>query len=110
MNCVKLCVLSLGLFLSITVSAMPPVTKTVSVNGTASCKEQIESTALGVNGVSGAVWDSNTKQLTINYAEDQLAYTDVLVALAEAGYDNELIKARPNNYNNLPEACKYTRD
>jgi len=73
------------------------------------CKERIEKAAKSVSGVSTAVWDLNTKKVTVKYVENQTTAEAIEKAIAEAGHDTEKFKASNDVYNQLPECCLYRK-
>ena len=72
------------------------------------CKNTIES-ALKLQGIETAVWDENSKLLTVKFDSLSTNPTVFLKAVAEAGYDNEAFIANDYAYKNLPECCQYER-
>lgn len=87
-------------------------TLTVSfrVNGTAACKANIESVLAGKAGVVSVVWDSGTKQATINFIPATTPLSDIHTFFALAGYDTSDIRAKNGAYDALSADCKYQRD
>lgn len=84
-----------------------PVTKTFQVSGNCSmCKKTIEDAALK-KGALSASWEKSTGVLTVNFDPAVLSQTSLLQAIADAGYDNEGVKADEAAYQALPECCKY---
>jgi len=82
-------------------------TEVFNVNGKCGmCKTRIEKTAL-VTGVSKAVWDANTKKLSLTYNPAKVKTDAVLKALAAVGHDTDKYKATDKVYNSLPGCCKY---
>jgi len=73
------------------------------------CKERIEKAAKSVSGVSTAVWDLNTKKVTVKYVENQTTAEAIEKAIAEAGHDTEKFKATDAAYKVLPECCLYRK-
>jgi Cu(I)/Ag(I) efflux system membrane fusion protein len=71
------------------------------------CKDRIESAAKSVEGVTEAVWDSNTKLLSLVCDERMKNIEAMHKAIALAGHDTEKIKATVEAYNSLPDCCKY---
>ena len=71
------------------------------------CKERIEKAALSVTGVSLAVWDIGTKELTLVFNNNTTDLLAIHRAVAKSGHDTELIKADDEVYKNLPECCLY---
>lgn len=72
------------------------------------CKARIEKTAMKLDGVQSAVWDQETKQLTIS-ASSGLKKADLEKAIAKAGHDTKNAKAKTATYNSLPGCCHYER-
>ena len=71
------------------------------------CKARIERAAGKVAGVQSAVWDKDTKQLTVTAAgTDQHA---VAAAVAKTGHDTKTVKADNDTYDDLPGCCHYER-
>lgn len=98
----------LGL-MSFTASATSE-TITFKVNGTAACEAQIELIITSIDGVTSAQWDAATKMITIVFDNETIKKDRFYVALAEGGYDNQELHAKKNHYEELPAACKYTRE
>jgi Cu(I)/Ag(I) efflux system membrane fusion protein len=72
------------------------------------CKDRIESAALSVKGVSSAKWDSESKELHLNYNKG-VSIDKVHKAIANAGHDTEKEKAIDAVYKDLPDCCLYDR-
>ena len=75
------------------------------------CKTRIEK-ALKIKGIRSAVWDVNTKMLSVNYDPAVIKPEEMHSRVAAAGHDTELKKAKDEVYNALPECCslqKYGR-
>ena len=70
------------------------------------CEERIETAALEVSGVENAEWDKNTKIMKISHAENVNIH-HVHQAIADAGHDTEMHKAKDEVYENLPGCCLY---
>jgi len=80
------------------------------VSGTCElCKERIEMAAKSVTGVSSAVWDLNTKKVTVKYVENQTTVETIEKTIANAGHDTEKFKATDEAYKQLPECCLYRK-
>ncbi len=85
-------------------------TAIAKVNGNCNmCKKTIEK-AGNIDGVESIVWDKDSKEATIVYDAGQVTTSDVLQAIADAGYDNELFKASDEAYSGLNNCCQYNRD
>ena len=73
------------------------------------CEKRIEKATLSVEGVSKADWDKNTKQLNVTFDDAITDIHKVHMAVANAGHDTSMHKAKDEVYNNLPGCCKYDR-
>ena len=71
------------------------------------CKERIEKTAKGVNGVHTASWDLKTKQLHLGFDPSLTSADAVAKAIAKVGHDTDKYKADKATYDALPDCCKY---
>jgi Cu(I)/Ag(I) efflux system membrane fusion protein len=71
------------------------------------CKERIEATAKGINGVSSATWNRETKQLQLHFDKHKTSLDAIGKAIAAAGHDNDKHKANDEVYKTLPECCQY---
>lgn len=92
-----------------TVSAQEK-TETFKVSGNCGmCKKKIEKAAT-TDGVSTAVWDKNTKMITVTYDAAKISNAKIQQNIAAVGYDTEKIKADDKVYDKLPGCCKYDRD
>ena len=86
-------------------------TESFLVNGNCGmCEKRIEKAALGVDGVSKADWDKESKKLKIVYDESKTNTDKVEIAVAAVGHDTKMHKAKDEVYNKLPGCCKYNRD
>lgn len=82
-------------------------TETFKVSGSCDmCKATIEKSAK-VNGVSKAVWNKQTKVMTVTYDPSKVKLDDIQKKIAAVGYDTEKFKAGAKAYNALPGCCKY---
>ena len=72
------------------------------------CKVTIEN-ASHVDGVSEAVWNTDSKLLKLKLDTSVVTLNTVLQAVAKAGYDNEKFYADDYAYNKLPASCQYER-
>lgn len=87
------------------------ITTTFGVRGNCGiCKETIEESALSVAGVSKANWDRKKKQITITYDSSKTNLEKIHQAIANSGYDTELVTAQDLDYNKLPGCCQYDRE
>jgi copper chaperone CopZ len=74
------------------------------------CKTHIEQTVLEVDGVLQANWDMETKQIEVIFDDAKTSLEAVEIAIAKGGNDTPNQKATEEDYNNLPECCKYERE
>ena len=75
------------------------------------CKTTIEKAALSVDGVEEASWSTATKILDIKTKSSLDSITiKIHQAVADSGYDTELISAMEENYSSLPGCCQYNRE
>jgi Cu(I)/Ag(I) efflux system membrane fusion protein len=71
------------------------------------CRDRIEEAALSVKGVTGAVWDMQSKKIRITVNDKHIQVDRIHKAIALAGHDTEKVKAGDAAYNALPECCLY---
>jgi Protein of unknown function (DUF3347) len=83
--------------------------ETIKVYGNCEkCKKTIE-LAANKKGTSKAVWDKNTKILSLSYDSIKTTNEVILKKIALAGYDNEKFIAPDNAYSKLDGCCQYER-
>ena len=70
------------------------------------CKARIESAAKG-RGVSSAVWDVDTKILSLQINPAQTSIEKIQNRIINVGHDLENKKAKDAVYRSLPECCRY---
>jgi len=74
------------------------------------CKNKIEKAAYSVEGIKSAVWDENTKQLTVTYGVfSKAAIDNIQKKIASIGYSTEKYSADAAAYKQLPGCCQYQR-
>src|SRR5689334_4524044 len=84
-------------------------TETFKVSGECgSCKKKIESAAKKA-GASYAVWNIDSKELTIKYNSTSTNTAKIQKAIAVVGYDTPDYKASDEAYNKLDDCCQYER-
>ena len=84
-------------------------TDTIKVSGECGmCKSRIQK-ALKLQGVSSAIWDTETKLLTVTYNPEKINNDDIQKKVAAVGHDTEKYKAEDGVYNKLPGCCQYER-
>ena len=72
------------------------------------CKKRIE-TGLKDAAISSAVWDRDTKFLTISYDSTKITNQAIQQKIANVGHDTPKVKAKDETYAKLPECCQYDR-
>ena len=72
------------------------------------CKTKIEKAAKSA-GASYAVWNEDTKELSVKYNSNSSNAAKIQQAIASVGYDTEKFKATDETYNKLHSCCKYER-
>lgn len=72
------------------------------------CKNKIESSAKKA-GASYALWNEDTKELTVKYDSSSTNTAKIQQAIAGVGYDTPNYKATDETYEKLHECCKYER-
>ena len=88
-------------------NASKDTTTTFEVSGSCEmCKMRIEEATKG-KGVKSAVWDVDTKILTLVFNPTITTSYKVHDRIADAGHDTRLIKAAGTTYNGLPDCCRY---
>ena len=70
------------------------------------CKNRIESVVKG-KGVKAAVWDVNTKMLSLTYNPSKTTLDKIQKRIVTAGHDLENQKAKIAVYNSLPDCCHF---
>ncbi len=73
------------------------------------CKNRIESSLKGINGVTNADWDVKTKALTVTYNPHVISLDDIHKKVASVGHDTDKIKADDKTYEALMGCCQYER-
>lgn len=92
---------------SLFASAQGDTTVTFKVSGLCTlCKTRIEEAAKG-KGVFAAIWDIESKILTLRYDPSSTNSEKVQQRIADVGHDTELKKAKDYVYKELPECCWY---
>ena len=83
--------------------------ETFTVSGECkTCKKKIE-TAAKEAGATYAVWNVDSKMLTVKYNSETANTIAIQQRIAAAGYDTPLATATDSAYNNLDECCQYQR-
>ena len=72
------------------------------------CKSTIEKAAKTA-GASSALWNEETKDLTVKYSSSTTNTAKIQQKIAAVGYDNVGFKATTEAYKKLPGCCQYER-
>ncbi len=108
MKTIKVLLLAAGTFMASHAFAQEK-TDTIKVSGECGmCKNRIQK-ALKIEGVSSAVWDTETKLLIVTYNSKKITNEQIQKKVAAVGHDTEKYKAETAVYNKLPGCCKYDR-
>jgi copper chaperone CopZ len=97
---------------SVVVSAQIKNSKTATVKiygNCGMCKKTIEKAA-NLKGVATVDWNKDTKMAKLTYDSTKTNQGEILKKIALAGYDSEKIKAKNEDYDNLPGCCQYDRE
>jgi len=73
------------------------------------CESRIEKAAKSVDGVTVADWNKETKLIEVSLDSTKTDVHKVHMAIAKAGHDTEMHKAKDETYNALPGCCQYDR-
>ncbi len=104
--------IAITVLLSTTINAQTENTKTeeIKVSGNCGmCKKTIEK-AGNIKDVAIVVWNKETQMATLTYDESKTNKEEIAKRIALAGYDSELVKAKDEDYDNLPGCCQYDRE
>jgi periplasmic mercuric ion binding protein len=105
----KSLILSLFLTLAVSFGFAQAKSETLKVSGECgSCKKKIEAAAKKA-GATYAVWNVDSKELTIKYNNTSTNSAKIQKAVADAGYDTPDYKATDEAYNKLDGCCQYER-
>lgn len=72
------------------------------------CKVRIEKAAKEA-GATTAVWNEETKMLSVSYLSSKTSLTAIEQKIAAAGHDTQNVLAGEDGYTKLPGCCKYDR-
>lgn len=90
--------------------AQKEATETLKVSGECGmCKKTIEKAAKDA-GATYAVWNKDTKILTVKYDNQSANSEKIQQKIADAGYDTPKFKATDDAYNKLEQCCQYDRE
>ena len=70
------------------------------------CKERIEKNLAFEKGVKKSNLDVPSKIVTVTYNPQKTTPEKIRLAIANAGYDADEVKANPKAFKKLPDCCK----
>ncbi|MDP4844063.1 MAG: cation transporter [Salibacteraceae bacterium] len=83
------------------------VEDTITVEGICGmCQKRIEEAAYG-KGVKFVSWDKATKKMAVAYKDDKTSLQEIEERIATAGHKTEHVDAKRDDYDSLPDCCKY---
>lgn len=99
------------LFLTVTLSFAQSKTESFGVRGNCGmCKATIEKAANSIDGVVQAVWDKENKKMNVSFDSSKTNLKAIHQAIANSGYDTDLVKSDAKAYSNLPGCCQYDKE
>lgn len=85
-------------------------TEKIEVKGNCGmCESRIEKAVKGVEGVSAADWNKETKKLDVTFDDSKTNLDKIEIAIAKVGHDTPHHKADDAVYEKLPGCCHYER-
>ena len=95
---------------SLALIAGPGKTEKFKVAGNCGmCETRIEKAAQSLEGVTSADWNKETKMIEVSFEPAETDLKKVHEAIAKAGHDTEMVRAKDETYATLPGCCKYER-
>ena len=73
------------------------------------CKETIEGSLAGIDGVEDATWNVDNDQMTVSFDPEVISLKKIKQNIADVGYDSDSHRAKDEVYNNLHGCCQYDR-
>ncbi|MBL4605863.1 MAG: heavy-metal-associated domain-containing protein [Flavobacteriaceae bacterium] len=71
------------------------------------CKNTIETSVKGIEGVANADWDRLRKKIDVSFDGSKTNLDAIHKAIANSGYDTDKIAGNEDAYKGLPGCCKY---
>ncbi|MDE5421009.1 cation transporter [Ancylomarina sp. DW003] len=97
-------------FLGLTLSVAQNATESFKVSGKCGmCESRIEKAASSVDGVTSADWNKDSKIIEVSFNGANTNVHKIHKAIANAGHDTEMHKAKDEVYSALHGCCKYNR-
>jgi periplasmic mercuric ion binding protein len=70
------------------------------------CKERIETQITAIKGVKSAVWNVDTKELTVKFDSLNTQLSQIEKMVASSGHATKNTASTEKSINELPECCK----
>lgn len=108
----KIILSTVVMILTITTSfSQTQTTESFGVRGNCGmCKATIEKAANSIDGVTQAVWDKENKRMNVSFDASKTNLKAIHQAIANSGYDTDMVKSDAKTYNNLAGCCQYDRE
>jgi len=105
----NLIIIILVAFVGFTANAQDKNARTIiEVDGLCGmCKKRIETAAIKTKGVKSAVWNVETKELSLIYNAQKTDVKNISANVAAVGHDTKEIKATDEQYNSVHACCLY---
>ena len=108
MNSIRFILLAVMAFAGTSLFAQEK-TDTFKVHGNCGmCKKRIEKAAK-LEGVTTAIWNVETKSMTVTYEVAKINNDELQKKIAAVGHDTEKYAAEDSVYSKLPGCCLYDR-
>ncbi len=108
MNGIRILMMADLTILSVTLFAQSKTESFKVFGNCGMCKKRIEKAAL-TEGVTSAVWNKDTKILTVAYDSAKISNDQIQKNIATVGHDTEKMSADDKVYDKLPGCCLYER-
>ena len=73
------------------------------------CEKRIEKAALSIKGVKLADWDIPSNQISLICNSNKVDLETIHTGIAAQGHDTSEVKAKEEDYDELPKCCQYDR-
>ncbi|MFQ3577316.1 MAG: heavy-metal-associated domain-containing protein [Cytophagales bacterium] len=70
------------------------------------CKERIEGSVKGIEGVGSAVWDIETSMLSVEFDSNKVKLVQIHDACANVGHETKMVASAEDIHDRLPECCQ----
>jgi len=73
------------------------------------CKTTIENSLKNIEGIKFAIWNEESKKITVKYNPEIIKLDIIHSKIAAVGYDTDKIRAKNEVYKKLHGCCQYER-